>query len=90
MHERENAKYQVHGEWKKAVSKSKGNGSITIEPLINTVILLTFILVKHKMKKPVRLFYEIPSERMNELSDKVIIDKRGTNVQALHNMNIRL
>ncbi|OLQ80717.1 hypothetical protein BEI67_12080 [Photobacterium damselae subsp. piscicida] len=65
MHERENAKYQVHGEWKKAVSKSKGNGSITIEPLINTVILLTFILVKHKMKKPVRLFYEIPSERMN-------------------------
>lgn len=84
MHGRENTKYQVHGGWTKPISKSKGNGGITIELSINTVTLLTFILDEKAAKAFLRKVI-----RTNGLPDKVIIDKNGANAQALHNMNIQ-
>ncbi|WP_228408387.1 transposase [Photobacterium damselae] len=51
--------------------------------------MVNFYLSQTQNEKARQAFLRNPI-RTNELSDKVIIDKRGTNVQALHNMNIRL
>jgi putative transposase len=66
----------LRGGWMKPISKSKGNGYIYIEPLINSVTPLIFILSKHRDEAAVTAFFKQAIDA-NGFPKRVVMDKGG-------------